>query len=60
MEFTTEMNIGEYMFTDAEVKEVESLIREMIDAIKKHKPTFAQADEALRLSRVRLKGLRID
>ncbi len=60
MEFTTEMNIGEYMFTDAEVKEVESLIRELIDVIKEYNPTFAQADEALRLSRVRLKGLRID
>lgn len=60
MEFTKEMNIGEYLFTESEVKEVESLINEIVATIKKHNPTFAQADEALRLSRVRIKGLKID
>ena len=60
MEFTKEMNIGEYLFTESEVKEVASLINEIVATVKKHNPTFAQADEALRLSRVRIKGLKID
>ena len=59
MEFTAEMNIGEYMFTECESDDVEMLISEIIGVIKKHNPTFAQADEALRLSRVRIKGLKI-
>lgn len=35
MEFTKEMNIGEYLFTESEVKEVTSLINEIVATVKK-------------------------
>ena len=53
------MNIGEYLFTESEVKEVASLINEIVATVKKHNPTSGRGFKAKQGQNKRIENLLI-